>query len=138
VDMNLVENGNGKCFAGIDNQALYSDGASNGEGKREGETLKIVAATTETRDGVSARRAGSKKNEGREKDKRRSRRNREIMYVPVAIDSSSERALGRLRRWTSSSSGRSHVYSHPSPNLFFPPPLLSSSSSSSLLAPLFR
>lgn len=24
MDVNLVENGNGKCFAGIDNQALYS------------------------------------------------------------------------------------------------------------------
>jgi hypothetical protein len=65
--MNLVENGNGKCFAGIDNQALYPNEASTGEGKRERETLKRVAATTETRDGVSARRAGSKKNEGRER-----------------------------------------------------------------------
>jgi hypothetical protein len=67
MDMNLVENGNGKCFAGIDNQALYSNGASNGERKREREILKIVAATTETRDRVSARRAGSKKNKGRER-----------------------------------------------------------------------
>jgi hypothetical protein len=75
--MNLVENGNGKCFAGIDNQALYSNGASNGEGKRERETLKRVAATTKhvmefPQGELGTRRTreekGQEKEQGKERD----------------------------------------------------------------------